>query len=75
MFICIMYCLLSIQIGLIYGIVLKEITFYRRQQNYMDILKGLNLGHKTAYDLTNQFHHVFWFGDLNYRIDMPYEVS
>ena len=41
----------------------------------MDILKGLNLGHKSAYDLTNQFHHVFWFGDLNYRIDMQYEVS
>ena len=41
----------------------------------MDILKGLNLGHKSAYDLTNQFHHVFWFGDLNYRIDMSYEVG
>lgn len=46
----------------------------RRQQNYLDILKGLNLGHKSAYDLTHQFHHVFWFGDLNYRIDLEYEV-
>ena len=41
----------------------------------MDILKGLNLGHKSAYDLTNQFHHVFWFGDLNYRIDLQMDVS
>lgn len=53
----------------------KVCVFYRRQLNYMDILKGLNLGHKSAYDLTNQFHHVFWFGDLNYRIDLQYEVS
>ncbi|KAK3697934.1 hypothetical protein QZH41_013014 [Actinostola sp. cb2023] len=42
----------------------------RRNQNYHDILKGLNLGQKSVFDLTNQFNHVFWFGDLNYRIDM-----
>ena len=48
---------------------------FRRAQNYFDILKGLNLGHKSSYDLTNQFHHVFWFGDLNYRIDLDYQVS
>ena len=53
----------------------KTSLFYRRRQNYLDILKGLSLGHKSAYDLTNQFHHVFWFGDLNYRIDLKYEVS
>ncbi|XP_031564275.1 phosphatidylinositol 3,4,5-trisphosphate 5-phosphatase 2-like isoform X3 [Actinia tenebrosa] len=42
----------------------------RRNQNYHDILKGLNLGQKNVFDLTNQFNHVFWFGDLNYRIDL-----
>ncbi|XP_028400181.1 phosphatidylinositol 3,4,5-trisphosphate 5-phosphatase 2A-like isoform X2 [Dendronephthya gigantea] len=51
----------------------EDLRKQRRQQNYLDILKGLNLGHKSAYDLTNQFHHVFWFGDLNYRIDLEYE--
>lgn len=50
-------------------------THFRRGQNFSDILKGLNLGHKGAFDLTNQFHDVFWFGDLNYRIDMSYEVN
>ncbi|XP_048587954.1 phosphatidylinositol 3,4,5-trisphosphate 5-phosphatase 2A isoform X2 [Nematostella vectensis] len=42
----------------------------RRNQNFHSILKGLNLGQKNVFDLTNQFHHVFWFGDLNYRIDL-----
>ncbi|PFX25060.1 phosphatidylinositol 3,4,5-trisphosphate 5-phosphatase 2-like [Stylophora pistillata] len=42
----------------------------RRNQNFLDILKGLNLGQKGVFDITHQFHHVFWFGDLNYRIDM-----
>jgi phosphatidylinositol-3,4,5-trisphosphate 5-phosphatase 2 len=47
----------------------------RRNQNYHDILKGLS-GLKQArqistFDLTHQFHHLFWFGDLNYRIDLP----
>ena len=46
----------------------------RRNQNYHDILRGLaNLkqGQQIrTFDLTHQFHHLFWFGDLNYRIDM-----
>nr|XP_058945495.1 phosphatidylinositol 3,4,5-trisphosphate 5-phosphatase 2-like isoform X1 [Pocillopora verrucosa] len=42
----------------------------RRNQNFLDILKGLNLGQKGVFGITHQFHHVFWFGDLNYRIDM-----
>ena len=25
----------------------------------------------SAFDLTYQFHHLFFFGDLNYRIDLP----
>ncbi|XP_072180277.1 phosphatidylinositol 3,4,5-trisphosphate 5-phosphatase 1-like [Diadema setosum] len=43
----------------------------RRNNNFHDILKGLSLGNKglNLFDLNNQFHHVFWLGDLNYRID------
>lgn len=42
----------------------------RRNQNFLDILNGLNLGQKGVFGITHQFHHVFWFGDLNYRIDL-----
>ncbi len=45
---------------------------YRRNQNYHDILKGMGaLKHKnlSQFDLTNQFTHLFFLGDLNYRID------
>ncbi|XP_064394235.1 phosphatidylinositol 3,4,5-trisphosphate 5-phosphatase 2-like [Halichondria panicea] len=44
----------------------------RRNQNYHDILKGMGaLKHKnlSQFDLTNQFTHMFFLGDLNYRID------
>ena len=44
---------------------------FRRNQNYHDIIKGMSLGNKklnNVTDLTNQFHHVFFFGDLNYRL-------
>ncbi|XP_078694432.1 phosphatidylinositol 3,4,5-trisphosphate 5-phosphatase 2A-like isoform X2 [Branchiostoma floridae x Branchiostoma belcheri] len=45
----------------------------RRNQNYHDILRGLNLGHLKlgGFDVTTQFHHVFFLGDLNYRLDLP----
>ena len=26
------------------------------------------------FDITNQFNHVFWFGDLNYRVDEDHNV-
>ena len=45
----------------------------RRNQNYHDILKGMGaLKHKqlSQFDLTNQFTHLFFLGDLNYRIDL-----
>ncbi|XP_030837928.1 phosphatidylinositol 3,4,5-trisphosphate 5-phosphatase 2B isoform X1 [Strongylocentrotus purpuratus] len=43
----------------------------RRNNNFHDILRGLSLGAKglSLFDLNNQFHHIFWLGDLNYRID------
>ncbi|XP_009994924.1 PREDICTED: phosphatidylinositol 3,4,5-trisphosphate 5-phosphatase 2 [Chaetura pelagica] len=44
----------------------------RRNQSYSDILRSLALGDKrlSAFDLTLRFTHLFWFGDLNYRLDM-----
>ena len=45
----------------------------RRNQNYSDILKGMGaLKHKrlSQFDLTTNFHHLFFFGDLNYRVDL-----
>ncbi|XP_033104067.1 phosphatidylinositol 3,4,5-trisphosphate 5-phosphatase 1-like isoform X2 [Anneissia japonica] len=43
----------------------------RRNHNYHDILRGLAVGDKglSMFDLNTRFHHVFWFGDLNYRLD------
>ncbi|KFV64586.1 Phosphatidylinositol 3,4,5-trisphosphate 5-phosphatase 2A, partial [Dryobates pubescens] len=45
---------------------------HRRNQNYSDILRSLVLGDKQlgGFDLTLRFTHLFWFGDLNYRLDM-----
>ncbi|CAM2119893.1 unnamed protein product [Caretta caretta] len=45
---------------------------HRRNQNYSDILRSLVLGDKrlSSFDLTLRFTHLFWFGDLNYRLDM-----
>ena len=36
-----------------------------------DILKGISLGSKNLNfcDASNHFHHLFFFGDLNYRLD------
>jgi hypothetical protein len=50
---------------------------YRRNQNYRDIIKGLSLGqkHLGLFDVLNQFNHLFWLGDLNYRIEDNIAVS
>ncbi|XP_025080135.1 phosphatidylinositol 3,4,5-trisphosphate 5-phosphatase 2-like isoform X2 [Pomacea canaliculata] len=47
----------------------------RRNTNFRDILKGLSLGPRNldGYDVTHKFHHVFFFGDLNYRVAEPIE--
>ncbi|XP_033928667.1 LOW QUALITY PROTEIN: phosphatidylinositol 3,4,5-trisphosphate 5-phosphatase 2, partial [Melopsittacus undulatus] len=44
----------------------------RRNQNYVDILRLLSLGDKqlSSFDISLRFTHLFWFGDLNYRLDM-----
>ncbi|XP_005919800.1 phosphatidylinositol 3,4,5-trisphosphate 5-phosphatase 1 [Haplochromis burtoni] len=45
----------------------------RRNQNYASILRFLNLGDKklNPFDITHRFTHLFWLGDLNYRVEMP----
>ncbi|KAK2835959.1 hypothetical protein Q5P01_016443 [Channa striata] len=45
----------------------------RRNQNYTNILRFLNLGDKklNPFDITHRFTHLFWLGDLNYRIEFP----
>jgi len=43
-----------------------------RNSNYSEIIGGIRIGKKNI-DLMNQFHHMFWFGDLNYRIDLHRE--
>lgn len=40
-----------------------------RNSNYREIVGGIQIGKKNV-DMLNQFHHMFWFGDLNYRIDL-----
>ena len=43
-----------------------------RNQNYAQIVANLNLISGTSNPVckfTNYFHHVFWMGDLNYRLD------
>ena len=54
------------------------LSMFRRNNNFHDILKGLvGLKQKkqlSTFDLTLQFHHLFWFGDLNYRVDLAAEV-
>ncbi|XP_041862783.1 phosphatidylinositol 3,4,5-trisphosphate 5-phosphatase 1 isoform X2 [Melanotaenia boesemani] len=45
----------------------------RRNQNYASILRFLNLGDKklNPFDITHRFTHLFWLGDLNYRVEFP----
>lgn len=49
----------------------------RRNQNYLDILRLLSLGDRqlSAFDISLRFTHLFWFGDLNYRLDMDIQVQ
>ncbi|XP_076009366.1 phosphatidylinositol 3,4,5-trisphosphate 5-phosphatase 1 [Genypterus blacodes] len=44
---------------------------HRRNQNYISILRFLNLGDKklNPFDITHRFTHLFWLGDLNYRVE------
>eukprot|EP00937_MAST-01D_sp_MAST-1D-sp2_P000233 g233.t1 len=42
----------------------------QRRENFEDIVSGLKLGGPLQdAEMLHQFHHIFWIGDLNYRID------
>jgi hypothetical protein len=41
---------------------------YARNENYRTIVNHLRLT-DSSFDLTNHFHALFFFGDLNYRIN------
>jgi len=40
-----------------------------RNEVVRGLMEGLNLGLKKHDLVHNKFHHLFWFGDLNYRIN------
>ncbi|KAK2838760.1 hypothetical protein Q7C36_013574 [Tachysurus vachellii] len=48
---------------------------HRRNQNFQDILRLLSLGDRqlAAFDISLRFNHLFWCGDLNYRLDLDVE--
>lgn len=39
----------------------------------MNILRFLTLGDKklSPFNITHRFTHLFWLGDLNYRVEQP----
>jgi hypothetical protein len=43
----------------------------QRNSDFCEIIEGVssNIGHKDM-EIGTEFHHVFWCGDLNYRLDM-----
>ncbi|KAM9248300.1 phosphatidylinositol 3,4,5-trisphosphate 5-phosphatase 1 [Dugong dugon] len=45
----------------------------RRNQNYTNILRFLALGDKklSPFNIAHRFTHLFWLGDLNYRLELP----
>jgi hypothetical protein len=49
----------------------RAVRVEQRAENYGEIVRGISLGgpHPKHIDLLHQFHHLFWFGDLNYRLD------
>eukprot|EP01083_Nonionella_stella_P052497 139270_1 len=46
----------------------------QRKSNFHEIVKGLDLGNNSV-DLLEQFNHVIWFGDLNYRIELAFHET
>ena len=51
-----------------------EPHYAARNSQYAEIVRDLRLGHPAA-DILNQFDHVVWCGDLNYRVTLPVAES
>ncbi|XP_044162201.1 phosphatidylinositol 3,4,5-trisphosphate 5-phosphatase 2A-like isoform X2 [Bufo gargarizans] len=47
----------------------------KRNQSFGEILRGLTLGDETlrSFQLPLRLTYLFWAGDLNYKIDMPFQ--
>lgn len=45
----------------------------QRERDYRQIASRLRLGPYTGLDLLHEHEHVFWFGDLNYRIGHDFD--
>jgi hypothetical protein len=45
----------------------------KRNADYKEIISQMKLGNKDI-DINNQFHYMFWLGDLNYRLEAPRET-
>jgi len=45
----------------------------RRNQDYKEVVKRMRMGNNEI-DITNRFQYMFWSGDLNYRIDLPFDT-
>jgi len=43
---------------------------HRRNEDYREIVLGLNPGSGTYGDILTRFDHCVWVGDLNYRLDL-----
>jgi hypothetical protein len=41
----------------------------QRNDNYKEIVRRMRLG--STFDIQSRFEYIFWYGDLNYRIDFP----
>jgi len=42
----------------------------KRNADYKEIISQMKLGNKDI-DINNQFHYMYWMGDLNYRLEAP----
>eukprot|EP01006_Ploeotia_vitrea_P051449 TRINITY_DN67561_c7_g3_i1.p1 TRINITY_DN67561_c7_g3~~TRINITY_DN67561_c7_g3_i1.p1 ORF type:complete len:1104 (+),score=605.94 TRINITY_DN67561_c7_g3_i1:110-3313(+) len=46
----------------------------QRRDNFIKIMRELRIG-RHDYDVMAQHHHIVWFGDLNYRIELEYQQT
>lgn len=78
---CDQVCVVLFDFYVVLKVCMSVITYlwyvmFRRNQNFVDILRLLCLGEKnSAFDISLRFTHLFWCGDLNYRLDLDVQVG
>eukprot|EP00475_Leptophrys_vorax_P043579 TRINITY_DN8433_c0_g1_i1.p1 TRINITY_DN8433_c0_g1~~TRINITY_DN8433_c0_g1_i1.p1 ORF type:complete len:616 (+),score=135.44 TRINITY_DN8433_c0_g1_i1:71-1849(+) len=45
-----------------------------RRQDFLKIVESIQIGNVER-DILNQFHHVVWFGDLNFRVEKDFDET